>query len=154
MDETPAARNYRRMVGEPVRESIRHVRASIWVPLVVKERVIGGLHVAHSEPGHLTERHASLAHTFAHQAAIAIENAKLYEQAQEFAAFQERQRLARELHDAVTQTLFSASLIAEVLPRLWKLISLRTEYLEDLRRLTRARWPRCAHCCWSYVPLL
>ena len=31
----------------------------------------------------------------------------------------ERIRLARELHDAVSQTLFSASLIADVLPRLW-----------------------------------
>ena len=56
----------------------------------------------------------------ANLAALAIENAQLYERAQELAVVEERQRLARDLHDAVTQTLFSASLIAEVLPALWE----------------------------------
>lgn len=59
-------------------------------------------------------------------------------QIREQATLQERQRLAQNLHDAVNQSLFSASLIAEVLPRLW----LRNpeearQSLEDLRRLTR-----------------
>lgn len=54
------------------------------------------------------------------------------------AAADERSRLARDLHDAVTQTLFSASLIAEVLPRLWE----RNQdegrrRIEELRQLTR-----------------
>jgi signal transduction histidine kinase len=50
----------------------------------------------------------------------------------------ERSRLARELHDAVTQTLFSASLIAEVLPRLWAKDPKRGEQqLEEVRLLTR-----------------
>jgi signal transduction histidine kinase len=48
----------------------------------------------------------------------AIRNARASEQAQELAAHEERQRLARELHDAVSQTLFSANVIAETLPRL------------------------------------
>jgi len=51
---------------------------------------------------------------------------------------EERQRLARDLHDAVTQTLFSASLIAEVLPRLWeKNPEEGRRRLEELRRSTR-----------------
>jgi GAF domain-containing protein len=53
--------------------------------------------------------------TIANQAAIAIENTRLYGEARELAALQERQRLAREMHDSVTQQLFSASLNAEVL---------------------------------------
>jgi len=56
----------------------------------------------------------------AQRAAIAIQNAQLYNQGRELAAIQERNRLARDLHDAVTQTLFSASLIAEALPALWE----------------------------------
>ncbi|MDH4209069.1 MAG: sensor histidine kinase, partial [Anaerolineae bacterium] len=74
----------------------------------------------------------------AHQAAIAIENARLYEQAQHAAALEERGRLARELHDAVTQTLFSASLIGEVLPTLWESDPAEgRELLGELRQLTR-----------------
>jgi two-component system nitrate/nitrite sensor histidine kinase NarX len=74
----------------------------------------------------------------AQRAALAIENAQLYEQAQELAVVQERQRLARDLHDAVTQTLFSASLIAEVLPRLWERDEqLGRDRLEEVRQLTR-----------------
>jgi two-component system nitrate/nitrite sensor histidine kinase NarX len=51
---------------------------------------------------------------------------------------EERQRLANDLHDAVNQTLFSASLIAEVLPRMWEKDQAEARRsLEDLRRLTR-----------------
>ena len=62
----------------------------------------------------------------------------LAQQARERAAAAERNRLARDLHDAVSQTLFSASLIADVLPRLWE----RDEgegrkRLEEVRQLTR-----------------
>jgi two-component system nitrate/nitrite sensor histidine kinase NarX len=65
-------------------------------------------------------------------------NAELYEHAQALAALQERQRLAQNLHDAVNQSLFSAGLIAEVLPRLWKRDPDQAQQsLEDLRRLTR-----------------
>jgi PAS domain S-box-containing protein len=54
------------------------------------------------------------------------------------AIFHERQRLAQELHDAVNQSLFSAGLIAEVLPRLWERDPEEARRsLEDLRRLTR-----------------
>lgn len=50
----------------------------------------------------------------------------------------ERSRLARDLHDAVTQTLFSASLIAEALPTLWEKDQEEgRRHLEELRRLTR-----------------
>ncbi len=64
--------------------------------------------------------------------------AQAVEQARALATLEERRRLARNLHDAVNQSLFSASLIAEVLPRLWEQhpAEVRTS-LEDLRRLTR-----------------
>ena len=69
---------------------------------------------------------------------IILENARLNAQANELAVINERNRLARELHDAVTQSLFSASLIGDVLPTLWQ--EDPTEgllRLEELRRLTR-----------------
>jgi signal transduction histidine kinase len=65
-------------------------------------------------------------------------NAGLYEHAQALAVLRERQRLAQELHDAVNQSLFSAGLIAEVLPRLWERDNRQgRESLDDLRRLIR-----------------
>jgi signal transduction histidine kinase len=65
-------------------------------------------------------------------------NELLREKATQDAVSAERTRLARELHDAVTQTLFSATLIADVLPDLWeKNIIEGYRRLEELRQLTR-----------------
>ena len=62
----------------------------------------------------------------------------LAEKAAQEAVTSERTRLARDLHDAVTQTLFSASLIAEVLPDIWKISQAEGwKRLEELRQLTR-----------------
>jgi two-component system nitrate/nitrite sensor histidine kinase NarX len=100
--------------------------------------MIGAIGVAHTGRNYFTDHHAGLALTVANQAAITMANAELYEHAQSLAVMQERQRLARNLHDAVNQSLFSAGLIAEVLPRLWERNPEEgRRSLEDLRRLTR-----------------
>jgi signal transduction histidine kinase len=60
------------------------------------------------------------------------------ERSRALAVAQERQRLARDLHDAVTQTLFSASITAEVLPRIWERDRAEGQRrLQELRQLTR-----------------
>ncbi len=65
-------------------------------------------------------------------------NERLREKAAQDAVAAERTRLARDLHDAVTQTLFSTTLIAEVLPDLWALDPAEgRRRLEELRQLTR-----------------
>jgi signal transduction histidine kinase len=91
----------------------------------------------HSQPGHFTARHADLVLAFANQVAVAIENARLYARAEESAVAAERNRLARDLHDAVTQILFSSSLIAEVLPCIWERDPEEgRRRLQELRELT------------------
>lgn len=135
---TEAAGLLRSLLNEHAAGLLEGVRAWMWVPLAVKNHIIGGIGVAHTEPDYFTAHHADLALIVANQAAITLVNAQLYEQAQTVAMLQERQRLAQNLHDAVNQSLFSASLIAEVLPRLWERNPDEgRQSLEDLRRLIR-----------------
>ncbi len=86
------------------------LRCWMGVPLMAKERAIGFLMLAHDQPHYYTRRHANLVGALANQAAVALENARLYEQGQKLAVLQERQRLARELHDSVAQALYSMAL--------------------------------------------
>ncbi len=115
------------------------MRSWIWVPLAVKNRLIGGLGLAHKKPNYFTKHHASLVLSVANQIAITMVNAELYEQARALAVLEERQRLARDLHDAINQSLFTAGIIAEVIPRLWEQDqALARRSLKDLHRLTRS----------------
>ncbi len=135
----PSAQFLRSLLDDQVDLLLKGVRAWMWVPVAVKNRVIGSVGVAHVEKDYFTAHHADLALTVANQAAIALINAELFEHAQALAAVQERQRLAQNLHDAVNQSLFSAGLIADVLPRLWDQDQDQARRsLVDLRRLTRA----------------
>jgi PAS domain S-box-containing protein len=134
----PAARSLRSLLGEHAGLLPAGVKSWMWVPIAVNSRVIACVGVAHEKPDFFTAHHATLALTVANQAATALVNADLYEHAREMAALEERQRLAQNLHDAVNQSLFSAGLIAEVLPRLWERDPEEARRsLEDLRRLTR-----------------
>lgn len=135
----PSAQFLRSLLDDQVDLLLKGVQAWMWVPVAVKNRVIGSVGIAHVERDYFTAHHADLALTVANQAAITLINAELYEHAQALAALQERQRLAQNLHDAVNQSLFSAGLIADVLPRLWDRDQDQARRsLEDLRRLTRA----------------
>lgn len=113
-------------------------QALLAVPLLIKEEAYGSLVLYYQKAQRFSNEETDLAVTFADQAALAIENARLRTQVEQAAIVAERSRLARDLHDSVTQTLFSASLIAEVLPKLWE--RKHTEgkrRLEELRQLTR-----------------
>ncbi len=113
-------------------------RSVLAVPLNVKGEVYGNICLYYRSPRSFSLEERELAVAFADQAALAIENARLREQVERSAVAAERNRLARDLHDAVTQTLFSTSLIAEVLPRLWHRNQEEGERrLAELRELTR-----------------
>jgi signal transduction histidine kinase/ligand-binding sensor domain-containing protein len=108
------------------------------VPIRVGGDIFGVFNVDYLQPRTFGDDELRLFEALAQRAALAIENAQLYEGAHKLAAAEERQRLARDLHDAVTQTLFSASLIAEVLPDLWEADqSEGRQLLGELRQLSR-----------------
>jgi two-component system nitrate/nitrite sensor histidine kinase NarX len=137
-DHDPLARSFRQVGEQDLNSGHSSYTSWLGVPLIHKEHVVGMIGLSHTVAGFFTERHARLALAFANQAAVAIENARLYARTQQVAILEERARLARDLHDSVTQTLFSASLIADVLPRLWQRDpSTVLPSLEEVRLLTR-----------------
>ena len=94
------------------------VYAEVAVPVLLGDSVLGVLNVETDEP--LGESDAELLRLVADQMSVAIANARLHAVARELAASEERNRLARELHDSVTQLLFSMTLIAQSLGAAWK----------------------------------
>lgn len=114
------------------------IRSTLIVPILVDDALVGFLNVDSLTPKFYSARDGERLQTFADQAAVAIRNAQLHQRGIELAALVERQRIARELHDAVSQTLFSANIIAESIPRSWERDPAQTlPMLQDLLQLTR-----------------
>lgn len=121
-----------------VNQLMTRYQAWLSVPLVIKGEIYGAILMYYNDPRTFTSEEINLALMFSDQVALAIENARLRSQAEQAAVIAERNRLARELHDAVSQTLFSANLIAEVIPRLWERDQDEAlTRLEELHQLTR-----------------
>ena len=107
-------------------------------PVLVRGEFFGSLRFCYKNEKEFDDETIRLAALIAEQTALAIENANLRAELQVTAVSQERNRLARELHDSVTQTLFSASLIAEVLPRIWEVNPEQGQRrLQEIRQLSR-----------------
>ena len=90
------------------------MRSFLGVPIVARGGVIGALYLTEKEGApDFSAADERLIVLLAAHAAIAIENARLYERSRELSIVEERNRLARELHDSVTQQLFGVVLAAE-----------------------------------------
>ncbi|RRR71238.1 MAG: GAF domain-containing protein, partial [Candidatus Viridilinea halotolerans] len=87
--------------------------AELVVPIVTGERLLGVLNIEAAEREAFDDADAKLLTTVADMLAGALENVRLYRRAQAAAVLEERNRLARELHDSVTQQLFSMTLTAQ-----------------------------------------
>ena len=138
-----------------LRDALREegLQSVISVPLMARGEALGVLNLATRTPRTMSSEERSLLASVGQQAGLAVENARLYEEAESAAAAAERSRLARELHDAVSQTLFSASMIADVLPRLWQRNPEEAERrLQDLRRLTRGAMAEMRTLLWELRP--
>lgn len=108
-------RDYGRQVQLPIDDDgMRRIRAAVSVPIWWKERFIGVFSIGTSDPEHIFHQDdIELLSLFAKHAAIAIENARLYGQTERLAHLEERHRIARELHDSITQSLFTIVLMSD-----------------------------------------
>ena len=94
------------------------VKAELAVPIVLGEHVLGVLNV--ESGGSFDQEDATSLQIIADHLAVAIRNARLFESAQALAVLEERERLSRDLHDSVTQMLFSVTLVAQSLIPTWR----------------------------------
>ena len=124
------------------------MRSFLGVPIVAPEGVIGAFYLTEKETAPTFDAHdQELIELLASHAAIAITNARLYERSRELSILSERNRLSLELHDVVSQKLFSLNLAAEAAatlldrgpeearPQLERVRDLAREALAELRSL-------------------
>jgi nitrate/nitrite-specific signal transduction histidine kinase len=103
------------------------------VPIGIKGRSIGRLYLTNKQPsGDFTEDDERLVEVFALHAGIAIENARLHEQVQRLAIVEERERIGRDLHDGIIQSIYAVGLSLEDVPDL----------MEDEPEVAKARVER------------
>jgi PAS domain S-box-containing protein len=111
------------------------------VPMIYQDQPMGVLLNYHLPGREFSDEQIAFFVAIADQIAVAVANGRLFEQVQGKAALEERQRLARELHDSVTQELFSISLTARSIQLLLEREGIRspsiTEKMVDLRQLTQ-----------------
>lgn len=117
-----------------------------FVPLVVGGQALGALDLYYPAGQEPDEEEIVFLGAVADQAAVAVEHARLVAEAWGRAALEERQRLARELHDSVAQALYSIALEARTARALFARGSpvARTAGLARCWRWPRRGWPRCA----------
>lgn len=93
--------------------NMSETRSELCVPIVASGRVLAVLNLESREIAAFTDEDVAVLETVADVLASAIENARLYQRAQEAAVLEERSRLARDLHDSISQQLFSMTLTAQ-----------------------------------------
>jgi len=106
------------------------------IPLSSKDRLVGIFNLGIRYERSIAREELSLLGSIGRQVAVAVDNAHLYDRAEQSAAIAERHRLSRELHDSVTQSLYSVTMYAEAAARLLDTgdIKTATEHLQELRR--------------------
>lgn len=108
--------------------------SALALPLKARGQVIGVLNVESDDVDAFDESDISVLQSLASQVAVAIENARLYREAGQVAALQERQRLARELHDSVSQALYGIALGARTAVSLLAREDMKAEQAATLRQ--------------------
>lgn len=116
----------------------RSTRAWMAVPLKVRDRVLGVLRVDHGEQDFFDPERERLLTAVASQTALAMRHAHLLAQQRDNAVTAERNRIARDLHDAVSQTLFAANLLAGTLARADHIDDTSRGQVQTLERLNRS----------------
>jgi PAS domain S-box-containing protein len=104
------ARTFRWRVGDSLDTVFAHVVSFLAAPLMIQNELLGVMFISSVQEDRYTQHDIDLVTATANQIAVAIQNTRLHGQSREVAALEERQRLARELHDSVSQALYGIAL--------------------------------------------
>jgi signal transduction histidine kinase len=131
------------------------IGAMLTVPLQTSERTVGAIN-AQARPGRrFGTRDIEIVTLFAQQAAVAIENARLYERGRELAVAEERNRLAREIHDTLAQGFTGIILQLEVAKSLLPddpAAADARERLQKAQELARVSLTEARRSVWNLRP--
>jgi PAS domain S-box-containing protein len=109
---------------EPLQRMFALAHKQVWnsvvaVPILLGPRYLGTLNCYYRSAAAPEQAELTFLRTLADLAAVALENARLLEESEQQAILQERRRLARELHDSVSQALYGISLGAKTVKARW-----------------------------------
>jgi nitrate/nitrite-specific signal transduction histidine kinase len=129
-------------MSDPVAQSLfedGYIASFLAVPLKRGDNLLGVLEVLSHEPRRFVTEDAHLLLRLANQVEVSIENAKLHRQFRYLAILEERNRLAREMHDQLAQTLGYLNVKASMTEDLLRLGSIEQvqESLTEMKRVTR-----------------
>jgi len=134
-------------------EALRETRSELAVPVRIGGKVLGVLDIESTEVDAFGEADLFTAQTLADQLAVAIENARLYEETRQIAVMEERNRMAREIHDTLAQGFSGIILQLEAAEQaLGGEASAAERHLNQARSLARKSLAEARRSVWNLRP--
>lgn len=134
-------------------EALRETKSELAVPVRIGGKVLGVLDIESTEVDAFGEADLFTAQTLADQLAVAIENARLYEETRHIAVMEERNRMAREIHDTLAQGFSGIILQLEAAEQaLSGDVSATERHLNQARNLARKSLAEARRSVWNLRP--
>ncbi|MBM3141567.1 MAG: HAMP domain-containing protein [Chloroflexi bacterium] len=134
-------------------EALRDTKSELAVPVRIGGKVLGVLDIESTEVDAFSEADLFTAQTLADQLAVAIDNARLYEETRQMAVMEERNRMAREIHDTLAQGFSGIILQLEAAEQaLGEDTSATERHLNQARSLARKSLAEARRSVWNLRP--
>ncbi len=130
--------------------SRQHAKALLLIPLLLNTTIIGFLGIRSIEARHYQPEEVELAQALAHQATLAVQLTHLAEQSRQAAILEERNRLARDIHDTLAQTFTGIVVQLGAAARIAQAKREGAEnYIERAQQLARDGLTEARHSVWA-----
>jgi nitrate/nitrite-specific signal transduction histidine kinase len=134
-------------------EALRDTKSELAVPVKIGNKVLGVLDIESTEVDAFSEADLYTAQTLADQLAVAIDNARLYEETRQIAVMEERNRMAREIHDTLAQGFSGIILQLEAAEQALDGDAIAAErHLNQARSLARKSLAEARRSVWNLRP--